>query len=66
MLVPHNELLEQNPWEAESGSDNQEISCILWNLCTQEPTTDPFPESDESSPLPHTLLLYEYYRPICE
>jgi len=34
--------------------------------CSQEPATGPYPESEESSPRPHTKFLYKsfaYYLP---
>lgn len=40
----------------------QEFPRLLWNLrgwllCSQKPTTKPYPKPDDSSPQPHTLFL---------
>jgi hypothetical protein len=45
---------EHSPWEANSSLASQKISRIL--SCSLEPVTDPYPEPDESSPRPFTLI----------
>jgi hypothetical protein len=50
------------PWGTGSLSGVQEILSLSWNLkvqvaCSQESTTGPYLEPDESSPLPHILVL---------
>jgi len=40
----------QSPlWEANSHSASQEIPCVLWNSCSQQPTTGPYPQPYASS-----------------
>jgi hypothetical protein len=44
--------MKQSPSsEANSHSSSQEVPRILWNpkVYSQEPNTDPYPETDESS-----------------
>jgi len=63
----------QNPsCETNSHSASQEISCISMEpegslSCSQDPTTDPYPEPTASSPHLPTLFpkdLFQYYLPI--
>jgi hypothetical protein len=55
-------LINLNPLKTNSCSATEEIRSIFWNLKvhhrnSQESYTDPYPELDESSPLPPILFL---------
>jgi len=49
--------MEQNlPREANSHSSSKEIPSLLWNPCSQQPATGPYPEPDASNTHLPTLL----------
>jgi hypothetical protein len=60
VCLKYTNYIQQNPTsEANSHSANQEIPCLMVPrdslLCSQEPTTGPYPGPHETNPLPSSL-----------